>query len=554
MNGQHRIRRILLSAGVLGLIWAVCGVLVWLIISTEPAGIAWSVYIPGLVTALVVLTGLAASRMLPELWSVGFTPVVYLPRWVWGALVLSVGGTVLLSFIGAVSGLIATSVALTAGAIAYTIAVLGGRDDRSSRSPLWLVVVIGVLAVTTVGIGAVVEGASLLTVVFYLALLLFGYHVGFVLPMALLEAGSRHQPSELDAHPGVDILIPAYNESGVVGECIEAVLALEYPADRLDIVVIDDGSTDGTFAEAAQFRDSGVRVLRRTNGGKHAALNMALACTSNPYVVTVDADSRPEPAALEQTIACLVADADLGALSAAVLPENDGGLLGGLQRLEYAVSNTNRRAYSAFEAVPVVPGCFGAYRRKALESVWGLDPDTVTEDFDLTVRLLRDGWTVRHGPATVWTIVPGSWHELWRQRLRWYRGGLETIRKHWDVLSAPEHGYLHGLTLPARTVSQLFSPLASYVILVAVVAGLILGPTGYLMTLLAIFFVLTVLIALFSVVLEEEPLWTLVAAPLLFVGYKHVIDASVAVGSVGALVGDAGRWDRPTTDHGVPAD
>lgn len=537
--------RLLTAAVLLSATWAVFGALVVAILAYEPSGVALYVYAPGIVIALGVIVALVSSLKIQAVWRRGYEPSLPVPGWLWIAAAAASVTAIALSFIGPVSGTAAVFVWIGILGGTYSLAAMNLHDRlrNAANWPVWITIVTGGFIVTVVGIGAVVEGASLLTVVFFLALVLFGYHVWFVLPATLWQA-SRPETPEPDEWPEVDVLIPAYQEEGVVGGCIEAVLASSYPADRLTVTVIDDGSTDATAAEAMTYQDRGVRVLRRTNGGKHAALNLGMACSDSEVIVTVDADSRPTPATLRRMVAALVADDDLGALSAAVVPVNDTSFIGGMQRLEYAVSNTNRRAYSVFSAVPVVPGCFGVYRRSALEDVWGYDPDTVTEDFDVTIKLLRGGWAVRHGPAMVATIVPGGWGALWRQRLRWYRGGLETIRKHWDVLRTPKYGYVHALSLPARTVSQVFSPVASYVILTAVLLGLLSGPTPYLSGLLAVFLLLTVLIAGYSVALEGEPGWTVLFAPLLFVGYKHVIDASVAVGSLRAVLSETGEWHR----------
>ena len=365
---------------------------------------------------------------------------------------------------------------------------------------------------------------------------MFTFHVVVILPLTLVEVAQSTRERELAWYPPVSVLIPAYNEEETVADCIEAVCASTYPSDMMEVIVINDGSTDRTYEEAIAFRDRGVRVFSRDNGGKHAALNFGLQCARGSVIVTVDADSRPEPAAIEAMVAALVDDPGVGALSASVIAANDETMIGRLQRVEYALSNTNRRAYSMFDAVPVVPGCLGVFRREALDDVWGFDPDTVTEDFDVTIKLLKAGWTVKHGPGRVWTIAPDDWPSLWRQRLRWYQGGFETLRKHLDVFVEPRYRHLHAISFPTRLISHLFTPVASYVILVAVAWAFVIQPSLYLLSLVVLFLLLTVLITLYSAIVEEEPLNEVILAPLLFIGYKHFIDASIGAGSVRAVV------------------
>ncbi len=529
---------------VLFSIWLGFGVLMLAISRYDLGGVIWHVYLPGVLLTLFFVAGLVASRRFTAVWDHGFVPTIPIPGWMW----IGVVGGVLAAIVLSVHGPIPTAAAVWLGCwalgTAYALSILTEGDvfRRAVAWPIWITIFLIALLLGTIGIGAMADNASILTVIFYLALLLFTFHVWFVLPFSLYQAAATEEVSSSAVLPPIDVLIPAYQEKGVVGDCIEAVLNTTYPEEKMNILVIDDGSTDGTFEEAAQFRDRNVRVIRRKNGGKPRALNLGIQCTTNPVVVTVDADSRPEPRTIGRMVRQLQANPEVGALSAAVLPINDTSVIGALQRLEYAVSNTNRRAYSAFGAVPVVPGCCGVYRRAALEDVWGYDPDTVTEDFDITVKLLKAGWIVRHGAGTVWTIAPSGWRALWRQRLRWYRGGFQTIRKHREVLRSPQYGYLHALTLPVRTVSQLFTPLASFVILGAVVWGLVTGPSTYLLVLLALFFMLTMQIGAFTVVLEDEPWWTVAYAPFLFVGYKHFVDATVGIGSIRAMLTDTTDW------------
>ena len=125
---------------------------------------------------------------------------------------------------------------------------------------------------------------------------------------------------------------------------------------------------------------------------------------------------------------------------------------------------------------------------------------------------------------------------MWRQRLRWYQGGFETLRKHIDVFVDPRYRHLHAISFPVRLVSHLFTPVASYVILLAVVWGFVVQPSMYLVSLVVLFLLLTVLITLYSVIVEEEPMSSVAFAPLLFIGYKHFVDASIGVGSVRAVV------------------
>lgn len=536
-------QRVYLAAGILVACWVTFVLLVWLIVAVDPVVIPIWFIVPGFLVALLFGLGLIASKRWARVWRHTFTPTLPLPPWVWTGALTTAVTVVVLSIFQPISTQSVLWLGLMCTAGSYVLLIGAQKEWLRGLAawPWWIALLLVIVVATLLGLSLFLEANAILSVVFFTALLLFAFHVWFILPLTLYEARGSVSDWEPQSYPLLSVLIPAYNEEGVIGDCLESVLETTYPHDRLEIVVIDDGSEDGTYAEAAGYRDKGVKVFRRSNGGKHAALNYGLECSTGDVVVTVDADSRPDPGAIPAMVGQLQSDPGIGALSAPVLAINDDSLIARLQRLEYALSNTIRRAYSVFEAVPVVPGCLGVYRREALENVWGYDPDTVAEDFDVTVKLLKDGWTVRHGTGVVWTIVPTTWHGLWRQRLRWYQGGLETIRKHWRVLVNPRYDYLHAFSLPARLVSHALGPPLSFIIIIAVIWGFVTAPSLYLVSLVVLFFLLTALVTLYSVVLEDEPLHELALAPLFFVGYKHFIDLSLAVGNVRAYVSRR-RW------------
>ena len=532
-----------LAFGALVATWLVFFVVLWLIFVVEPVVLPVWFYVPGVFFTLVFGLGLVASKRSDFVWQHTFDSMIRIPRWVW---ISSTATASTVLFISIAYPLVLEHVlwlGIFIGGIAY-LSVVASRKSYFRQAipwPLWIVITSVLALGVVVGLSIAVGPNAILSLIFFFALILFSFHVWVILPLTFYQSRIERDDWRPSTYPSVSVLIPAYNEEGYVGDCIESVLDSTYPSAKTEIVVIDDGSTDGTLEEASAYREQGVRVFHRDNGGKHAALNFALQCSTGDVVVTIDADSRPEPTAIEKMVGQLVSDSSIGGLSATVLAENDRTVIEGLQRVEYAISNTNRRAYSLFGAVPVVPGCLGVYRREALEDVWGYDPDTITEDFDLTVKLLKNGWTVRHGTGLVWTIVPDGWKSLWRQRLRWYQGGFETLRKHKDVLRAPRHQFLHALSLPARLVSHLLGPIMSFVILFAVVLGFLTQPSVYLVSLVVLFFLLTGLTTLYSIIIEREPVREVAYAPLLFIGYKHFVDCTIGVGTVRAFLGDR-RW------------
>jgi len=408
-----------------------------------------------------------------------------------------------------------------------------------SRYPVWVLFATGL---TVTGAGFAIRELQWATVLFLAVLVALALYLWIVLPLALYQRRQEGLPPLTEPTPQVSVLIPAYNESGYIDDCIRSILASSYPAEQLEVVVIDDGSEDSTAAEAEAYRDQDVTVLRRENGGKHAAINLGLLCSTGEYVVVVDADSRVAPDAIATLIAQLQAEPDVGGIGGTVRVKNDT-LLARVQALEYALGiHSMRRAYSFFGIVPVLPGCLTAFRREALDEVAGFDPDTATEDFDVSIQLLKAGWKTRHSSAIVETSVPMTWSALRRQRLRWHRGGAETIWKHRNTFLDPQYGYLHSIIFPVQFVSRLLVPPASYAVVVLVGLQFLLNPSSQLLALLAFFVLVTVLIAAVTLLVDETDWRLLLFAPLFLVGYKHFIQYTIAAGAVQSALNRNYDW------------
>jgi peptidoglycan-N-acetylglucosamine deacetylase len=292
-----------------------------------------------------------------------------------------------------------------------------------------------------------------------------------VLVLALLRR--PHPAGEQDAPLPVTVAIPAFNEEAVIVEGVAAALASDLP--RLRVVVVDDGSTDGTAAvvRAAFGDDPRVRLIEQDNGGKWSALNAALRAIPRGVMVAIDADTLIAPDAA-RLLARHFADPAVGAVAGTVRVGNRARLLARLQALEYIVAqNVDRRAAERLNAMLVVPGAIGAWRVEAVRRAGLYTGDTITEDADLTVSILRGGWRVVFEPRAVSvTEVPETVPAFLRQRLRWIFGMMQTAWKHRRAArTAPGAGWFSIPDLWVTGVALgLLAPLADLV-LVAVLAG-----------------------------------------------------------------------------------
>lgn len=343
-------------------------------------------------------------------------------------------------------------------------------------------------------------------------------------------------------YESISILIPAYNEEGYVEKTVSGLLAADYPDDKREIIVIDDGSDDGTFKEASSIDSEHVTAVRKENGGKYSALNYGLLFAEGDIVVVVDADSIVHPDALKKLVAPFD-DESVGAVAGQVKVTNRGKLLTDLQRLEYIVGmNVYRRMLDFFGIVTIVPGCLGAFRRDVLEEVSAYDPDTLTEDFDLTLKILESGLTVRVSEAQVYTEVPDTWRDLYNQRLRWFRGNFMTVFKHANTIRKSNDSMLGRVALPIRLVEMFFVPFATWVILGVITWLLVQGAVVEVAALLVFFTSIIALITVFAIHVEGAAWYLPLYAPLFVLGYKHFLDAVMIKSLKDIVTGTSVEW------------
>jgi poly-beta-1,6-N-acetyl-D-glucosamine synthase len=240
-----------------------------------------------------------------------------------------------------------------------------------------------------------------------------------------------------DDWPGVTVLIPAYNEEEVIATCVRAALAVDYPA--LQVLVLDDGSTDGTASVAhdAGSGDPRLEVIADpVNLGKGKRLNLGFAHARHGLVAVTDADTHLHPLALKLLVARMARSGIIGAVAGGPHVTNRDNLLCAMQVLETAsIIGLIRRTQSLSGAVGTVAGVLGLFRREAVLAAGGYDGRMATEDIDLSWRLLLAGWhTVYEPHALVGMQVPSRLGPLWAQRKRWARGQGEVLNRHFRAV------------------------------------------------------------------------------------------------------------------------
>lgn len=362
----------------------------------------------------------------------------------------------------------------------------------------------------------------------------------------------RKAPTKFENWPPVSVLIAAYNEGKVVAKTLHSVLDCDYDGE-IEVIVIDDGSSDGTAAECQRVAagDSRVKVFSQANAGKSAALHRALAEARHEILVFLDADTMFERATIQKLVEEL-ADQRVGAVAGRARVGNRRNFVTRCQELEYICGfNLDRRAYTAWNCVVVVPGAVSAFRHTAILEAGGFSRDTLAEDTDLTLTLHRLGWRIGYAPdAIAWTEAPETWRALAKQRVRWAFGTMQCLWKHRDLTFNPRWLALGFFALPSAWFFHLILvaivPLADAILL----WSLVVGYASSLWPYFAIFLAVDLLLATLACALDGVPMrraWLII--PMRF-AYRWllawVVWKSILRALRGAIVG-WGKLDRTGT-------
>jgi cellulose synthase/poly-beta-1,6-N-acetylglucosamine synthase-like glycosyltransferase len=278
------------------------------------------------------------------------------------------------------------------------------------------------------------------------------YFEVFLLLSFLEGKKTRPAPARLADRdlPSVTVFVPCYNEEATVGRTLDSLLALDYPADKLTVFAIDDGSKDGTLAviEGYAAAHPQVRAFHQENGGKHTALNLGLAHATTDLVGALDADSFVAPDSLREVVRYF-ADPAVMATTSAIKVWEPRSVIQRIQHAEYAMSAFVRRTFSWMDALFITPGPFSFFRRGVFEALGPYRAAHNTEDMEIALRMQRAGMRIENVPtAHVFTNAPRTYPSLFRQRVRWSYGFLKNASEYRDLFFNPRYGTLGMLILP----------------------------------------------------------------------------------------------------------
>lgn len=264
--------------------------------------------------------------------------------------------------------------------------------------------------------------------------------------------------------PFVSIVIPAFNEGDVIEKCLEDVSSIDYPVEKMEVIIVNDGSGDDTLEKAEKKarelkKRKGIvfKIVSQKNKGKAAALNKGISLAKGDYVATIDADSFPGKNAFKKMIPYF-AEENVGSVTASVKVSSPKTFLQFLQYVEFLSMNYTRKTAALLDGIHCTPGPLSMFSKKALEKTGGFDNGNITEDTEMALHLQKEGFRIENAfDATVWSEAPYSIQGLLKQRVRWYHGAVYNARKYSFMFFNKKFGNLGWFTLPANFIAVVFA-------------------------------------------------------------------------------------------------
>lgn len=232
--------------------------------------------------------------------------------------------------------------------------------------------------------------------------------------------------------PSVSFLVPAYNEENTLSSTIESLIEIDYPKNKKEIIIINDGSTDNTLKIARELEKKykEVKVLNKQNSGKANSLNQAIKIAKGELIAVVDADSYPQKDALLKMIGYFE-EKGVAAVTSRVLVKNKNNRLEKFQIMDYSIIAWTRKLLDFVDSVYVTNGPLSIYKKSVVNEIGGFDPKNLTEDIEITWHILSLGYKTRMSyDAIVYTTVPNKIKNWINQRVRWNLGGIQTVQKY----------------------------------------------------------------------------------------------------------------------------
>jgi len=263
---------------------------------------------------------------------------------------------------------------------------------------------------------------------------------------------------ENDKIPFVSVIIPAFNEEKGIARTLESAIGLDYPKDKIEIIVVDDGSKDDTYKIASKFKSKSVRVYRlEKNQGKGAAMNYAIKKAKGEIIVTMDADKLIVKKGTLKHMISNFKDPKIMCVAPMIAIYKPKGILGRVQQVEYMLGVFLRKAFASMNAIHITPGAFSVYRKSFFDKYGGFDAGNITEDMEMALRIQYNHYIIENDTMSlVYTPAINKFVPLYKQRRRWYVGLLSNFM-HYKKLFSKKYGAMGLIVMPVALITVVLS-------------------------------------------------------------------------------------------------
>ena len=286
---------------------------------------------------------------------------------------------------------------------------------------------------------------DILTLTIWISYVISLYIILFWL-IVYIEDGFNDDNKDIKSYPVVSVVIPAYNEEETIAKTVDSVLNLDYPKDKLEIIVINDGSKDKTAEIVKTY--SNVTLINQENSGKGVALNKGLDIAKGEFFVCLDADSMVKEDALKKMLPHFE-NSDIAAVLPLMKIIKPKTWIQKVQWCEYLINFFYKKLMGILDCIHVAPGPFSVYRKSIIKELGGFDKNNLTEDLEISLRLQKYHYKILQVlNAEVFTTAPDNFKDFYKQRNRWYKGTLLNIWNYRFMIFNPEYGDFGMLQLP----------------------------------------------------------------------------------------------------------
>ncbi|MBT3405400.1 glycosyltransferase family 2 protein [archaeon] len=297
-----------------------------------------------------------------------------------------------------------------------------------------------------------------ISVVIYLSIYLGLFATTFYIWSFVVDTKKKREFLTDAELPKVSVIIPCYNEGDAVTKTLESITASNYPKGKLEIIFVDDGSTDDSLKFARGFKSKIVRVFaKKVNGGsKAAAFNYGFTKATGEIILSMDADTMVDPESIQRMVRYFK-NKKVMAVTPSMIMSKVKGILERIQHVEYLMGLFLRKAFASLNAIYITPGAFTAYRKSFMDKYGVYEEGNITEDLEMALRIQSKGYIIENCPeAPVYTIPMNTFKTLLIQRRRWYFGLIQNLLKYKFMISK-KYGDLGMFVIPIAVISVFFS-------------------------------------------------------------------------------------------------